>query len=277
MTQLVLSNVSLMTTPLPEVMSAASTAGFDGISVIARSHRYAVERGGLTNADLRAIAADHGVTITEVETTGDWLTSEPDDAPASVRTVVYPTHELLDITAELGAPTMTAVHPGAARPLDESAEAFAKLCDRAAVRGLRVALEFVPWMGIGSLAAGWDVVRTADRPNGGLLVDLWHHRRSSHDDDLLESIPADRIFSVQVCDATAAPRGPLVEDVQYRMLPGRGDLDVVGFLRTLTATGVDAPIGVEVFDGELVAQGAEHAARELYSSLADVVTRSGGP
>src|SRR5262245_29982118 len=103
MTQLVLSNVSLMTTPLPEVMSAAAAAGFDAISVIARSHRYAVERGGLTTADLRAVAADHNVTITDVETTGDWLASEPDDAPARVRTVVYPTHELLDITAELGA------------------------------------------------------------------------------------------------------------------------------------------------------------------------------
>ena len=274
MTTLVLSNVSLLTTPLPEVFAAAATAGFDGVSIVARSHRYAVERGGLTTADLRALAADQGLVITEVETIGDWLAPEAHDVDARVRTVVYPAEDLLDITAQLGAATVTAVHPGAACPLDESAAAFADLCDRAAERGLRVALEFVAWMGIDSAATGWDVVRTADRANGGLLVDVWHHRRSSDRDDALRDIPPERIFSVQVCDATAAPLGPLVEDVQHRMLPGRGELDVVGFLRTLHEMGVTAPIGVEVFDPQLVREGPERAARELHASLVDVVKQT---
>jgi sugar phosphate isomerase/epimerase len=130
-------------------------------------------------------------------------------------------------------------------------------------------------MGIDSAGSGWDVVRAADRPNGGLLVDLWHHRRSSDDDDLLRSIPPDRIFSVQVSDATARASGPLVEDVQHRMLPGRGELDVVGFLRALTEMGVDAPVGVEVFDPVLVAEaGPAGAARTLHTALVDVVTQA---
>ena len=229
------------------------------MSIVARSHKYAVERGGLTTDDLRAAAADHGLAITDVETVGDWLAPEPTDVDARVRSVVYPADELLDITAALGAPTVTAIHPGAPRPLDESAAAFASLCDRAADRGLRVALEFVPWMGIDSAAAAWEVVRTADRPNGGLLVDLWHHRRSSADDEALRRVPADRIFSVQLCDGTAQPNGALVDDVQHRMLPGRGELDAVGFLRVLREMGVDAPVGVEVFDAALVAVGPGHA------------------
>src|SRR5262249_55827502 len=153
-------------------------------------------------------AADHGLVITEVEAVGDWLAPEADDVDARVRSVVYPAEELLDITAELGAATVTAVHPGPPRPLDESAAAFARLCDAAAERGLRVALEFVAWMGIDSAATAWDVVRTADRGNGGVLVDVWHHRRSSDRDDALRGIPPDRIFSVQLCDATAHPSGP---------------------------------------------------------------------
>ena len=53
------------------------------------------------------MAADHGLVITDMETVGDWLAPEPVDVDARVRSVVYPTDELLDITAELGAPTVS--------------------------------------------------------------------------------------------------------------------------------------------------------------------------
>jgi sugar phosphate isomerase/epimerase len=275
MTTLVLNGVSMLSVPLADVIPAAADAGFDAVSVLARAHRSALARGGLTTAGIRALAADHGIAITDVEAAGDWLGAEPDDVPPRLRTIVYPADELVTIASELGAATLTAIHAGVPRPLDESAAAFARLCDRAAEVRVRVALEFAAWMGIGSLATAWDVVRTANRPNGGLLVDLWHHRRSSDDDQLLASVPPDRIFSVQVCDATAAPRAPLDEDVLYRMLPGVGDLDVVGFLRLLASMGVDAPIGIEVFDADLVASGANSAARGLYTALSDVVRRAG--
>jgi hypothetical protein len=39
--------------------------------------------------------------------------------------------------------------------------------------------------------------------------------------------------------------------------------------------GVDAPVGVEVFDPALVAVGPGHAARELHAALVDVVTQAG--
>lgn len=267
---LVLCNVSLLTVPLAEVIPAAASAGFDAVSVLARSHGRAV-RDGMTTADIRALADDHGVRITDVEASGDWLGPEPDDVPERLRTIVTSTDELLAVAAELGARTLTAVHAGSPRALDESAAAFAHLCDRGAEFGLQVAVEFVPWMGIRSLDEAWDIVRTADRPNGGLLVDVWHHRRSDGDDHLLAEIPPERVLSVQLCDGEAEPSGPLTEDVTRRTLPGRGELDVVEFVRTLLASGVEAPIGVEVFDADLVARGAPFAARVLHDELAAVI------
>ena len=274
---LVLCNVSLLTVPLAEVIPAAGDAGFDAVSVLARSHARAV-RDGMTTADVRALADDHGVRITDVEASGDWLGVEPDDVPERLRTIVASTDALLETASELGATTLTAVHAGEPRPLDEAGAAFAHLCDRGAEFGLQVALEFVPWMGIRSLAEAWDIVRTADRPNGGVLVDVWHHRRSHGDDRLLADIPPERVLSVQLCDADAEASGPLTEDVTRRTLPGRGELDVVEFVRALLASGVDAPFGVEAFDADLVAQGAQAAARVLHDELAAVVdaARRGG-
>ena len=44
--------------------------------------------------------------------------------------------------------------------------------------------------------------------------------------------------------------------------------------RKLAEMGVDAPLGVEVFDPALVEVGPGHAARELHAALVDVVTRA---
>ena len=116
---------------------------------------------------------------------------------------------------------------GGSWSLDEAAAAFAGLCDRAAEHGLLVHLEFLPWSRIPDLATAWEVVRAADRPNGGLMLDAWHYFRSKPDGALLRSIPGASILGVQLCDAPAVPEPePLQATLHERLLPGDGDLDL---------------------------------------------------
>src|SRR5579859_7516162 len=75
--ELMLCNMSVANLPLQEVIPAAAGAGFDCISVLARAHRRAVERDGLTNTELRGLLADHGIRVQEVEAAGDWLSPVP--------------------------------------------------------------------------------------------------------------------------------------------------------------------------------------------------------
>lgn len=267
-TRLVLSNVSMATVPLEEMIDVAAAAGFDAISVLGRNLRSA-RRRGFSDADIAKRAADHGIAVECVEAAGDWL-SEPPDGPRWM-SPVYTSDEYIDIAAALGSDTVVAVHFGERRPLEATAEAFAGLCDRAAERGLRVALEFPAWATIGDVASAWCVVRTADRDNGGLLVDLWHHRRGGNDDEALGKVDPAKVFCLQVCDATAEPVGPLIEDVTRRQLPGDGDLGVPGFLEMMREMGVSASVGVEVFDDELLATGAQPAASRLMCSLKGVL------
>jgi sugar phosphate isomerase/epimerase len=222
---------------------------------------------------MRRLVDDHGIAVTDVEAVGDWLGPPPDDQPRFLHHV-YPLATYLDVAAELGARTVVAVHFGAPAPLDLAAERFAALCDAAATRDLRVALEFPAFATIADVSTAWDVARVADRPNAGILVDLWHHRRGGNDDDALRAVDGSRVYSVQLSDAAADPTGPLLEDVTHRFLPGDGDLGVVDHLRALDDIGVRAPVGVELFDEALLARGPTAAARCLADSLRRVVNEA---
>lgn len=94
---------------------------------------------------------------------------------------------------------------GALETLDASqhllATSFVAVCDRAAGIGAQARLEFTPIGVIATLSDGRDIVRTADRSNGGLLFDTWHFFRGGPDFGFLEQIPGERIFSVPVADA----------------------------------------------------------------------------
>ena len=77
------------------------------------------------------------------------------------------------------------------------------------------------------------VVSAADRPNGGLAFDTWHYLRGARDDALLDQIPGDRIFVVQINDAAAEPVGSLLNDtLNHRRMPGEGDFDLAACCRS---------------------------------------------
>src|SRR4051812_25746393 len=86
-------------------------------------------------------------------------------------------------------------------PPEEVAAAFGTLCDRAGGLGAQVHLEFIPMTTIPDLAAAWQIVRTADRENGGILFDTWHFFRGDPDFAVLDRVPGERIFAVQIDDA----------------------------------------------------------------------------
>src|SRR5262249_5675376 len=148
-------------------------------------------------------------------------------------------------------------------PADGAAEAFAALCDRAAERGLLVHIEFWPGSAL-DLATAASVVASANRPNGGLLVDTWHLVRTRGGTELLRGIPGDRIMAVQ--GGGLPPVGEPEADYPTaaptpRLPPGEGALDRPGLVRLLDARGALAPIGVEVCSERLAAEPPETVAR----------------
>jgi sugar phosphate isomerase/epimerase len=125
---------------------------------------------------------------------------------------------------------------------------FAALCDRAAAHGLVVGLEFLPFTNIATATDALAIVETADRPNGGVCVDIWHHVRGADDLAMIRALPGDRITGIQLSDGPILSTGGSYyeETLRTRVPPGEGEMDVAGFLAAVRATGTTVPIGLEV-------------------------------
>ena len=273
---LVLCAGSVLATPFLERLAPAQAAGFRGVSIWPHEVE-AARAAGVGPAELRTRVADHGLAIAELDAVAVWLPGHraPPTGldPGARRLLHYDAEHVCPVGEAVGARSITAIEfLGVKAPLDEAAEAFARLCDRAAQHGLLVHLEFLPWAGVPDLAHAWEIVRRAGRENGGVLVDAWHFFRSGSTLGQLRAIPGERVLGIQLDDAPAVVEADLVDETQHRRLvPGQGALDLVGLLRTLDAIGCRAPKGVEVFSDELARRPCAEVCRDLAAATRRVL------
>jgi sugar phosphate isomerase/epimerase len=264
-----------------ERLRAASSAGFTGLSLWARDYA-AARRDGWTDADLRAQLDDHGLAVAELDPAWWWTPGDIDVASLvaidTMDVFRYGEAEMFEIADAVGARSINAVDVlGGGWAVDDAAEAFAALCDRAAERGLLVHLEFLPWSRIPDLVTAWEVVRRADRRNGGVLIDAWHWFRSAVSSDVavLRTIPGAKVLAVQLDDAPSAPEANLMSATLHaRLLPGDGAIDLAALLNALYDIGSQAPIGVEVFSDALHALGPFESAQRAAAATRAILARA---
>jgi len=255
--------------PIEERLEVAAETGFTGV--------------GLLHADLLAIEARMplpalatrldglGLCHVEVECLIDWFaTGARREASDRQRADLLRAADLLGARHIKVNGDLT----GEQWPLETLAAEFRALCREAAGVGAAVGLEFMPFSGIPDVRAALDVIEAAGEPNGRLLVDVWHVARGGTPYRELAALPAEVIAHVEIDDARAEPVGEPWEDtVHHRLLPGEGDLDVVGFLAAIRETGYDGPIGVEVISLRHRRLPLREAARAAYDAARDVLER----
>jgi sugar phosphate isomerase/epimerase len=212
-------------------------------------------------AGLRKRADDRGITLSALDPFTTWLSladATPDDTGSEQASYArlfasYQPAEIFTMAAELGVTTVSAVAPGdriwsPARAVD----GFAAACAEAAGYGLSLQLEFMPFTPIPNLQSAWEVVFEAGTANSGLVLDVWHFRRSGSSLAQLAAIPADRLFTVQLSDGPTDPEPDLWHAASHgRWLPGSGQLDVTEILRSVRGMGARPEFGPEVVSDSL--------------------------
>lgn len=248
----VLWSATLGGAELPERVEAAAVNQFRGLTV-RPDDLEGMSAGPRSLGSVLARARDGGVDNLVLEGLSSWYDHEAPRVPFPSDRYTIDDH--LRAAERFGSIECNIVAPfRTAETVESLTDRFARVCDRFARVGVNVHLEFTPFPPIASLATAWEIVRGADRGNGGIVVDTWHFFRGQPDLELLASIPGDRIFAVQVNDGAEALEESLAKDTyRHRRLPGDGTFDLIGVLRTLRRTGGLRLVGPEVlsvdFDG----------------------------
>jgi sugar phosphate isomerase/epimerase len=267
----VLWSGTVRASPLAERIAAAATAGYSELSLSPSDYRRAGD-GGLTGRDMRRMVEDAGLAVACFDPFTKWLPEWNPPAhlsPEAWAVIGADESEFLTAAEALGARSMTVFEPFGTRWPDEvAAECLATIARRAADAGLQVNVEFIPFLGIPDLAAAWRIVQLCGVDAVGIVIDMWHYFRGTPDDELLASIPGDRIGAVQVCDAAREPVVDLETDCLHHRLPaGDGTFALDRVRRILASTGGLRRVGPEIFsdafDRRPALDNARHARQGL--------------
>lgn len=228
---------------------------------------------GLAQDDLRALGdsigfdalgskiADAGLKYTEVEILTDWWETGPKRLASDAMREM-----LLDAAIALQARQIKigTAFGESLDSIDPLVVPLRDLADRAAERGVRVAIEPMPFSMVSTVPMGADLVRAVDRANCGVLIDSWHvFRAGTSLADLRASLTPEVVFGVELDDAAADVVGTPFEDTRdRRRLCGFGAFDLTGLVQTVAEVGWSGPWGVEIISDE-------HRAKDVVTALRD--------
>ncbi|GIF63042.1 hypothetical protein Ais01nite_10770 [Asanoa ishikariensis] len=266
-----LAHLTALSLSPPELVEAAADGGYRYVGlrltrVTPQEPHYPLATDPALMRTTKTRLAATGVEVLDVEL----ARISPDEHPRDFQ-------RFLEAGAELGARHVITQLPDPDRA--RKTDRFAELCEMARPLGLTVDLEFPSWTETPDLGEAVRVLRGADQPNAGILVDLLHFARSGSSVADLRLLPAHWFHFVHVCDAP--PGVPptnegLIHTARFeRLCPGQGGIDVRGILDALPP---GLPYALEIPRATLVAQvGAKEHARMSIAATRDYLDRAAAP
>jgi 4-hydroxyphenylpyruvate dioxygenase len=248
---------------LDEKLRAVATAGFDAVEIFEND---LLSFNG-SPRDVGNLCRDLGLAICAFQPFRDFEgMPEPQRARNFARA-----ERKFDLMAELQTDLLlicSNVAPASLGGIDRAAADFHELGELAAKRGLRVGFEALAWgRHVSDYRDAWEIVRRADHKSIGIILDSFHALAPAIPVTAIESIPADRIFLVQLADAPKLGLDVLSWSRHFRCFPGQGDLPVTDFMKAIRATGYAGPLSLEIFNDQFRAGSAVRTATDGLRSL----------
>ena len=207
---------------LDEKLRAIAAAGFDAVEIFEND---LLSFSG-SPRDVGQMCRDLGLSICAFQPFRDFEgMPEPQRARNFARA-----ERKFDLMQELQTDLMlicSNISPASLGGIDRAAADFRELGERASARGLRVGYEALAWgRHVNDYRDAWEIVRRADHKSIGIILDSFHALAPSFPTMPIQSIPADKIFLVQLADAPKLGLDVLSWSRHFRCFPGQGDLAV---------------------------------------------------
>lgn len=252
---------------LREKFEAISRAGFLGIEIFENDLlSFSGDAYGV-----RRMAEDFGLKIITVQPFRDF---EGMPEPQRSRAFDRAEHKF-DLMEKLGTDLFfvcSNVSPLSLGGINRAAADLYELGERAAKRGFRVGYEALAWgKHISDYRDAWEIVRRADHPAIGIVLDSFHILSLRLDLKAMRAIPGERIFLVQLADAPTLDMNVLSWSRHYRCFPGQGRLPIQDFMQALAATNYRGPLSLEIFNDYFRTAAPTQIANDGYRSLIHLV------
>lgn len=257
--QFSLANLTLQGFPLDEFIDIAVRTGYDFVSlrmtkVCSADRIYPLIDNFLLRRNTGKLISDSGLSVLDVEL----VRLDPNTEPETYE-------PFLEAAADLGARAVIVQIPDPDR--QRAIDRYARLCELAQSYHLSAVLEFVSWTETADLLSAAAIVRSANKENGGILVDMLHFDRSGSDPADIQNIPSEWFRFIHLCDAPRATPA-LTEGIIHtarsaRLFPGKGELPIREVLKYLP----EVPYSLEIPNKSLLKTlGPEKFARRALES-----------
>jgi 4-hydroxyphenylpyruvate dioxygenase len=262
MTKLSIATVSL-SGALDEKLRAIAAAGFDEVEIFEAD---LLSFNG-SPRDVGQMCRDLGLTICAFQPFRDF---EGMPEPQRSRNFARAARKF-DLMKELQTDLMlicSNISPASLGGIDRAAADFRELGDLAAKHDMRVGFEALAWGAhVNDYRDAWEIVRRANHPSIGVILDSFHALAPAFPVSAIASIPADKIFLVQLADAPKLGLDVLSWSRHFRCFPGQGDLPVAEFMEAVQATGYSGAWSLEIFNDQFRAGSAVRTATDGLRSL----------
>lgn len=248
---------------LDEKLRAIAAAGFDEVEIFEAD---LLSFNG-SPRDVGQMCRDLGLTICAFQPFRDF---EGMPEPQRTRNFARAVRKF-DLMQDLQTDLMLVcsnISPASLGGIDRAAADFRELGDLATEHGMRVGFEALAWGAhVNDYRDAWEIVRRANHPAIGVILDSFHALAPSFPVGAIASIPADKIFLVQLADAPKLGLDVLSWSRHFRCFPGQGDLPVVKFMEAVQATGYAGAWSLEIFNDQFRAGSAVRTATDGLRSL----------
>jgi len=248
---------------LDEKLRAIAAAGFDAVEVFEND---LLSFNG-SPREVGQLCRDLGLAICAFQPFRDF---EGMPEPQRTRTFARAQRKF-DLMQELGTDLLlicSNISPASFGGIDRAAADFRELGELAASRGLRVGFEALAWgRHVNDYRDAWEIVRRADHKSIGVILDSFHALAPAFPTNAIQSIPADKIFLVQLADAPRLGLDVLSWSRHFRCFPGQGDLPVADFMKAVQTAGYAGPLSLEIFNDQFRAGSAVRTATDGLRSL----------
>ncbi|NSW57589.1 MAG: sugar phosphate isomerase/epimerase [Armatimonadetes bacterium] len=209
-------------------------AGYDGIELSAidgMSEHLVLSRWQEIAPEVKRLSAEYGLELLAME--------QPSRDPAIMETA-------FQAAAEIGIPIVNCGPGGKTddeESLQETIDSLGTLADRAGTYGLTLCVKAHVGACIYNTPTTLRAMEAISSPHFGIDMDPSHIYRSG--ENPVEAIAAviSRVKHVHIRDCKGRQQGPGPAELQAN---GRGDIDLVGYIRVLHENGYNGPLNLEV-------------------------------